>query len=74
MCIIQNQISIHTCIQIKNPNSNTRSIVTRDTHFALFGMTAVQYDLVLTSSQIDADCLGLCITRQRGLPKLTTDT
>lgn len=37
-------------------------------------MTAVQYDLILASSQIDADCLGLGITRQRGLPKLTADT
>lgn len=50
------------------------SIITSDTHFALFEMTAVQYDLVLTSSQIDADCLGLGITCQRGLPKLTADT
>lgn len=37
-------------------------------------LQAIQYDLVLASTQVDADCLGLCITRQRRLSKLATDT
>lgn len=37
-------------------------------------LQVMQYDLILASSQVDTDCLGLCVTRQRRLSKLAADT